>query len=116
MELKSKFDYRNVKFTLPAGSTTVGRDDISAEDKAYLLKTFPEDFAETSVEEEAALVAEAARIAAVIQANIAAEEKPHNPFDAEPMTTKTVEVVEEQESKIEITANDTKPAKNNKKK
>lgn len=116
MELKSKFEYRNAKFTLPAGSTTIGRIDINDEDKKYLIETFPEEFTETTVEEEEALAAEAVRISEIIQANKDAEENPHNPFDADPMTSKVVEIVEEQESKIKITANDTKPTKNNKKK
>lgn len=44
MELKANIDYFCMKFEIKSGDTTEGRDDITEDQKQYLLETFPEWF------------------------------------------------------------------------
>lgn len=102
----------NVDFSLPKGSTTIGKDHINEEVKTYLIETFPEWFVETTVAKEAADLAERLRIAAIIKAKEEGEDVSSNPFESDAMkttdTSKTVEFVENQEAKIEIRNTDPK--------
>lgn len=112
MELRSLKDYMNINFSLPAGSTTIGNDNISEDVKEYLISTFPEWFVETSVAQEKAIQDEKIWKAEAIKANAEGREIPSNPFESDAMKTtdlfKDVDAITNQEAKVKVTNNDNK--------